>query len=169
MTIQCISPIDGSIYAQRETMNQTAADAAVVRAKFAQTAWAARPLLERIALVQAGVAAVGAMNDAIVPELAWQMGRPIRYGGEFGGFHERASYMADIATDALADIIVEDSNAFRRVIKRVPHGVVLVVAPCNYPYMTAINTLAPALSAGNSVLLKHSYQARLVAKRIASA
>ena len=147
MNVQCISPIDGSTYAQRETLSQTAADAAVVRAKSAQAVWAGRPLSERIALVQAGVAAVGAMNDTIVPELAWQMGRPIRYGGEFGGFHERASYMADIATDALADIIVEDSNAFRRVIKRVPHGVVLVVAPWNYPYMTAINTLAPALFA----------------------
>ena len=169
MNVKCISPIDGSIYAQRETLSQTAADAAVGRAKSAQTVWASRPLSERIALVQAGVAAVGAMNDAIVPELAWQMGRPIRYGGEFGGFHERASYMADIATDALADIIVEDSNAFRRVIKRVPHGVVLVVAPWNYPYMTAINTLAPALIAGNSVLLKHSSQTLLVGERIASA
>ena len=168
MNVKCISPIDGSIYAQRETLSQTAADAAVGRAKSAQTVWASRPLSERIALVQAGVAAVGAMNDAIVPELAWQMGRPIRYGGEFGGFHERASYMADIATDALADIIVEDSNAFRRVIKRVPHGVVLVVAPWNYPYMTAINTLAPALIAGNSVLLKHSSQTLLVGERIAS-
>ena len=84
MNVQCISPIDGSTYAQRETLSQTAADAAVVRAKSAQAVWAGRPLSERIALVQAGVAAVGAMNDAIVPELAWQMGRPIRYGGEFG-------------------------------------------------------------------------------------
>ena len=169
MTIQCISPIDGSIYAQRETLSQTAADASVARAKSAQTAWAARPLSERIALVQAGVAAVGAKNDAIVPELAWQMGRPIRYGGEFGGFNERANYMADIATDALADIIVEDSDAFRRVIKRVPHGVVLVVAPWNYPYMTAINTLAPALIAGNAVLLKHASQTPLVGECITSA
>jgi len=108
---------------------------------------------------QQGVANVGAMNDEIVPELAWQMGRPIRYGGEFGGFNERASYMAEIAQDALADIVVEDSDAFRRVIKRVPHGIVLVVAPWNYPYMTAINTVAPALIAGNAVMLKHARRA----------
>ena len=37
------------------------------------------------------------MNDEIVPEIARQMGRPVRYGGEFGGFNERASYMAEIA------------------------------------------------------------------------
>ena len=169
MTVTCISPIDGSVYAVRETLAREAADAAVARAKTAQTDWAARPLSERIALVQAGVAAVGAMNDDIVTEIAWQMGRPVRYGGEFGGFNERASYMADIAEEALAPIVVEDSDAFRRVIKRVPHGVVLVVAPWNYPYMTAINTVAPALIAGNAVMLKHASQTPLVGERMAAA
>ncbi|MGB3406144.1 MAG: aldehyde dehydrogenase family protein, partial [Jannaschia sp.] len=131
--------------------------------------WAARPLAERIALVQAGVAAVGRMNDEIVPELARQMGRPVRYGGEFGGFNERATYMAQIAPEALAPLVIEDSAAFRRVIKRVPHGLVLVVAPWNYPYMTAINTVAPALIAGNAVLLKHASQTPLVGERMATA
>lgn len=169
MTITCISPIDGSVYAQRPKLSRKLADAAVARAKTAQIEWAARPLAERIALVQAGVAAVGAMNDEIVPEIAWQMGRPVRYGGEFGGFNERASYMASIAQDALAPIEVEDSDAFRRVIKRVPHGVVLVVAPWNYPYMTAINSVAPALIAGNAVVLKHASQTPLVGERMAAA
>lgn len=169
MTIRCISPIDGSVYAERPTLTQAEAEAVVARAKTAQAAWAARPLSERIALVQAGVAAIGAMNDEIVQEIAWQMGRPVRYGGEFGGFNERASYMADIAQDALAPIEVEDSDAFRRVIKRVPHGLVLVVAPWNYPYMTAINTVAPALIAGNAVMLKHASQTPLVGERMATA
>ena len=169
MTITCISPIEGSVYAERETLTRTQADAAVARAKSAQTAWALRPLADRIALVQAGVAAVGAMNDDIVPELAHQMGRPVRYGGEFGGFNERATYMAKIAEDALVPIVVEDSSAFRRVIKRVPHGLVLVVAPWNYPYMTAINTVAPALIAGNAVMLKHASQTPLVGERMAAA
>ena len=169
MTIKCISPIDGSIYAQRPTLSRVDADAAVAHAKSAQVAWAARTLDDRIALVQAGVAAVGAMNDEIVPELAWQMGRPVRYGGEFGGFNERASHMIKIAKSALAPIEVEDSDAFRRVIKRVPHGLVLVVAPWNYPFMTAINTVAPALIAGNAVMLKHASQTPLVGERMAEA
>jgi len=167
--IQCISPIDGSVYATRPTLSIADAKAAVARAKSAQVSWAARPLDERIALVQAGVAKIGEMNDDIVPELAWQMGRPIRYGGEFGGFNERATYMASIAQDALAPIIVEDSDAFRRVIKHVPHGLVLVVAPWNYPYMTAINTVAPALIAGNAVMLKHASQTPLVGERLVQA
>ena len=169
MTIKCISPIDGSIYAERPILSRSEADAAVTHAKIAQRKWNMYPIEERIELVKAGVAAIGAMNDEIVPEIAWQMGRPIRYGGEFGGFNERASYMADIAIDALAPIEIENSNNFRRVIKRVPHGLVLVVAPWNYPFMTAINTVAPALIAGNTVMLKHASQTPLVGERLAKA
>ncbi len=168
-TVKCISPIDGSVFAERPVLSQTEAKAAVVRAKEAQVAWAARPLDERIELVRAAVQAVGAMNDEIVPELAHQMGRPIRYGGEFGGFSERANHMADIASEALEPIQIEDSAEFHRYIKRVPHGVVLVVAPWNYPYMTAVNTVAPALIAGNAVLLKHASQTLLVGERMAEA
>ena len=169
MNVRCISPIDGTVYAEREISTRSEAKIAIERAKLAQVSWAARPLSERISLVQAGVAAVGAMNQEVILELAHQMGRPVRYGGEFGGFNERASYMAEIAQEALAPIQVEDSNEFLRIIKRVPHGVVLVVAPWNYPYMTAINTIAPALIAGNSVILKHSSQTLLVGERLATA
>ncbi|GKX32853.1 MAG: aldehyde dehydrogenase [Rhizobiaceae bacterium MnEN-MB40S] len=168
-TLQCVSPIDGTIYAERPTSSHAEAKEAVNRAARAQKSWASKPLSERIALVRAGVARVGEMNDEIVPELAWMMGRPVRYGGEFRGFEERASYMADIAEEALKPIVVEDSDNFERRILREPHGVVLVIAPWNYPYMTAINTVAPALIAGNAVLLKHSTQTLLVGERMARA
>ncbi|MEO9894963.1 MAG: aldehyde dehydrogenase family protein [Paracoccaceae bacterium] len=168
-TLRCISPIDGSVFATRETLSKPQALEVANRAKAAQADWAARPLDERVALVRAGVAMIGKMNDEIVPELAHMMGRPIRYGGEFGGFEERASHMADIATSALADIKVGEDATFKRYIKHVPHGVVFVVAPWNYPYMTAINSVAPALIAGNAVVLKHSTQTLLVGERLAQA
>ncbi len=167
--LQCISPIDGSVYAERPVATPEEAEAAVARARAAQAQWAARPIEERIRLVMAGVARVGEMDDEVVEELAWMMGRPVRYGGEFRGFNERASYMAGIARDALADIVVEDDAAFRRLIKREPHGVVFVIAPWNYPWMTAINTVAPALIAGNTVILKHATQTLLVGERMARA
>ena len=167
--LKCISPIDGSVYAERPLMEKAAAFAAVKRAEDAQAAWAMRSLGERVVIVRDAVARIGEMNDEIVPELAWQMGRPVRYGGEFGGFTERASYMADIAAKALAPIEIEDSERFTRYIKRVPHGIILVIAPWNYPYMTAINTVAPALIAGNAVMLKHASQTPLVGERLAKA
>ena len=167
--LKCISPVDGSVFAERAVLSREDAFAAAGRARAAQAAWAARPLQERIELVMAGVAAVGAMNDEIVPELAHMMGRPVRYGGEFGGFSERASHMAKIAAESLADIEVGEDETFKRYIKRIPHGVVFVVAPWNYPYMTAINTVAPALIAGNAVVLKHATQTLLVGERMAAA
>ncbi len=167
--IQLISPVDGSIYAERVPLSPDAAQAAVVRAKAAQKAWAARPLADRIALVKAGVAKLNAMKDVVVEEIAWQMGRPTRYGGEFGGVNARTDYMAEIAAKTLAHEMIEDSAAFRRYLAREPVGVVFIVAPWNYPYLTSINTLVPALIAGNSVILKHASQTLLVGERLAEA
>jgi acyl-CoA reductase-like NAD-dependent aldehyde dehydrogenase len=167
--IQCISPVDGRVYAERPALGRDEAMAAVARAKAAQPAWAARPLSERIALVKAGVAALNGMKDRVVEELAWQMGRPTRYGGEFGGVNERTEYMSGIAAEALAPMIAEESDRFERRIERQPVGVVFVVAPWNYPFLTAINTIVPALIAGNAVVLKHASQTLLAGERLAEA
>ena len=167
--IQCISPVDGSVYAERQAMSFEDAAVAVDRARKAQKAWAKRPLEERVQLVMKGVARLNEMADEIVPELAWMMGRPIRYGGEFKGFNERSNYVASIAADALAPLVVEESGAFERRIEREAHGVVFVIAPWNYPYMTAINTIAPALMAGNTVVIKHASQTLLVGERMVRA
>lgn len=145
-TLKCMSPIDGSVFAERPVASIADASAMIARARVAQRDWAARPLADRIALVRAGIAALGAMGDEMVVELAHMMGRPIRYGG----VSECASYMADIAGAALAPLVIEDSGASERRILREPHGVVGVIAPWNYPYLTAINTVAPALIAGNN-------------------
>ena len=167
--IQCISPIDGSVYAERPAMSLEAATEAVARARKAQKAWARRPLEDRVQLVLKGVARLNEMSDEVVPELAHMMGRPVRYGGEYKGFNERSNYVAAIAADSLAPLVVEASDKFERRIEREPHGVVFVIAPWNYPYMTAINTIAPALMAGNTVVIKHATQTLLVGERMVRA
>ncbi|MBD9528846.1 aldehyde dehydrogenase family protein [Paracoccus sp. PAR01] len=168
-TIKLISPVDGAVYAERPVLTGPEARVAVARARTAQPAWAALPLAERIAKVQAGIAALNAMKDDIVLELAGQMGRPTRYGGEFGGVNERSAYMASIAETALAPMVAEDSDRFRREIRREPVGVVFVIAPWNYPFLTAVNTIVPALIAGNAVVLKHASQTLLAGDRLAQA
>ena len=167
--IRCISPIDGSVVVARPSVGLEHARAAIAGARAARAAWFERPLEDRIAAVIAGMEALGAVNEEIVPELARMMGRPVRYGGEFGGVEERIRHMASIAAETLADIEVGEDTGFRRYIRRVPHGVVFVVAPWNYPYMTAINTIAPALIAGNAVVLKHATQTLLAGDRLAAA
>ena len=167
--IQLISPVDGRVYAERMPLSPEAAAEAAARARAAQPAWAARPLEDRIALVKAAVERLNAMKEVVVEELAWQMGRPTRYGGEFGGVNQRTDYMASIAAQSLAPAMVEDSAAFRRYLAREPVGVVFIIAPWNYPYLTTVNTLVPALIAGNSVVLKHASQTLLVGERLAEA
>ncbi len=109
----------------------------------------------------AGVARLNEMVDEVVPELAWQMGRPVRYGGEFRGFNERSNYVASIAADALAPIVVEDSASFERRIERVAHvaGAVAVDA-----YDGDQHGRAGVDQAGNAVILKHASQTILVGR-----
>jgi acyl-CoA reductase-like NAD-dependent aldehyde dehydrogenase len=166
--IQLISPVDGRVYAERAPLTPEAATAAVARARAAQKAWGARPLAERIALVRAGIAHLNEKKAQIVEEAAWQMGRPTRYN-EFGGVNARTDYMADIAAETLAPKVIEDSATFRRYIAREALGVVFVIAPWNYAYLTAINTIVPALIAGNTVVLKHASQTLLAGERLAEA
>ena len=167
--LTCVSPIDGKVFAKREAISISKSREVIEISRKSQPAWSKRPIEERIDLVLAGVAEMGQMNDVVVPELAKMMGRPVRYGGEFKGFEERAHYMAKIASQSLQVIDAGDDADFKRYIRRIPHGVVFVIAPWNYPYMTAINTIAPALIAGNSVILKHSTQTLLAGERLASA
>ena len=168
-TIKLISPVDGSVYAERAAADATAVDRAVTAAKAAQPGWAATPLETRIGLCLKALEALLAMNEEIVPELAWQMGRPVRFGGEKGGVEERARYMASIAKDALANIVPPERPGFKRYLKMEPLGLVMVIAPWNYPFLTAGNTIFPALMAGNVVLLKHAAQTLLVGERFAEA
>jgi acyl-CoA reductase-like NAD-dependent aldehyde dehydrogenase len=110
------------------------------------------------------------MVDEISIELAWQMGRPVRYGaGELRGFTERARHMIDIAPAALANVAVVDKEGFERYIQRDPLGIVFVIAPWNYPFLTAVNSIVPALMAGNAVLLKHATQTLIVGERFQAA
>jgi acyl-CoA reductase-like NAD-dependent aldehyde dehydrogenase len=168
--IKCVSPVDGSVYAERTVAKKKEIAAAFSAAHAAQEKWRRVPLSERAKYCSAAVDQMLAMKDAIVPELAWQMGRPIRYGaGELRGFEERARYMIGIAERSLADIKPEPKEGFLRYIKREPLGVVFTIAPWNYPYLTAVNSIIPALMAGNVVVLKHAAQTILIGERFAKA
>ncbi len=168
-TVKLISPIDGSVYAERAIITDSALDAVVANSRAAQEKWMRTSFDERGAYCLKFLDALLSMNDDITTEIAWQMGRPVRYGGEKGGVEARTRFVVDAAEGALKPMMVEDSGAFRRYVKHVPLGIVLVIAPWNYPYLTTINTVIPALMAGNSVVLKHAAQTLLVGERFAKA
>ncbi len=169
-TLKTVSPIDGSVYVERPLASETDVAAAVARAKSAQRDWAALSVAERARQITRLVDAFVARKPEIGREITAQMGRPIRYTpNEVGGFEERARFMIAAAPEALADLDVGPKPGFRRFIRPTPLGIVLVVAPWNYPLLTAVNAIVPALMAGNTVILKHSHQTPLAAERMVEA
>lgn len=169
-TQKTYSPIDNSLYVERPLASRSQIAAAQTRAVNAQTHWNRVPLSARLEICRNAVGSFVAMSSIIAEELTWQMGRPIQYAaGEISGLEERANYMIDVAESALAPVHANGDPCIQRYIRLEPVGLVLVVAPWNYPYLTAINTVMPAIAAGNAVIIKHSAQTPLCAERLVQA
>jgi acyl-CoA reductase-like NAD-dependent aldehyde dehydrogenase len=166
-----VSPVDGSVYVERQLASGADIEAALARAVSAQQSWKRVSVRERASICRSMVEWCVAHADVLAQELTWQMGRPVAHSPfEIRrGFAERATYMADIADAALADMRVEPKDNFERFVRREPLGVALVLAPWNYPWLTSVNAVVPALLAGNSIILKMAQQTPLVAERYADA
>jgi acyl-CoA reductase-like NAD-dependent aldehyde dehydrogenase len=160
-----VSPIDGSTFVRRPYASESQIESALQRASAAQKAWAARPLIERLNIVSRAVDRFVENKAVIAEAITRQMGRPLRYTpGEVDGFAARARHMMAIAPEALQPVQVSPQAGFTRFISREPVGVVFTIAPWNYPLLTAVNSIVPALVAGNTVILKHSEQTPLCAE-----
>ena len=170
-TFKTISPIDGSVYLERKFAKDKEIEQTLQLAKDAQKDWRKTSVKKRASICKRAVKYFVKNADKIGEELTWQMGRPIRYTPfEISkGFKERADYMIKIAETKLADIPADEKEGFQRFIRRDPLGTVLVLAPWNYPYLTSVNAIIPAIMSGNTVVLKHSEQTPLCAERYAEA
>ena len=169
MKLTTISPVDGSVYVERTAASAAQIEAALERARLAQREWRTTPLAARAAIMERFCSEFERRGAQIATELSWQMGRPIRFApSEVRGTLERARYMTGIAAAALADVDAGPKSGFRRFVRREPLGVVFTVAAWNYPYLIAVNSVVPALMAGNAVVLKHSAQTPLCAETFAA-
>ena len=168
---QTISPIDNSVYLSREFAENSEIENALTISTKAQDPWRKTTIAHRAEICRKAVDYFLENADEIGNELTWQMGRPIRYTPFeiTNGFQERALHMINIAEASLGDIPTSKQPGFHRFIRREPIGQVLVLAPWNYPYLTSVNAIIPALMAGNSVILKHATQTPLCAERYAKA
>ena len=161
-----ITPIDNTIYVERE-YHSTKIEETIDNSMKAQKEWANLNVNERVKLLKDFVQDFLSKKDIIGEELSRQIGRPIsQAAGELNGFKERAEYMLSIAEKKLANIDVSKDNNFKSFIKRRALGIVFVIAPWNYPYLVAVNSIIPAMASGNSVILKHSAQTPLCAEQL---
>lgn len=169
-TFQTITPVDGSVYVEREFATNQQAETALQLAAKAQKNWRRTEVSERMDVCSRAIDAFVNEKADIAEELTWQMGRPIAFTpSEVAGVEERARYMISVAEESLSREEIEPKVGFTRYIRHEPVGVVFVVAPWNYPYLTSVNAIVPAILAGNAVVLKHSVQTPLCAERFAQA
>ncbi|HTE43264.1 MAG TPA: aldehyde dehydrogenase family protein [Steroidobacteraceae bacterium] len=168
MLQRTVSPVDGSVYVERPLASDADIDAALTLARLAKHAWRETSLADRATILKKFCTVFESKTEAIALELAWQIGRPIRYApSEVRGMLDRARHMIEIAPQALADVDAGAKENFTRFVRREPLGVVFTVAAWNYPYLIAVNSVVPALMAGNAVILKHSAQTPLCSERYA--
>ncbi len=168
---QIVSPIDGQVAYSFEHLDLDGALAALARAEGAQRAWREVPLARRIEVTRAMLDAYAANLEHNARAITRMMGKPLAQSrAEFeGGLRERVLALCEQAPQALADRVVPGAAGIERFIRREPVGVVLDIAAWNYPLLVAINVIAPAVLAGDAVLIKHASQTALVASQFEDA
>jgi len=155
--LQVDNPYTGEVFCEVEMVDRAEAERAVTAAKRAQLEWRQTSLDERLALCNRFMDAMESMRDQVADEISGMMGKPRHQAfGEVGGVYERTNGMMAHAPHVLAEETLETKNGCERSITREPVGVVLAICPWNFPLLTAVNTIVPAILAGNAVVVKHS-------------
>jgi acyl-CoA reductase-like NAD-dependent aldehyde dehydrogenase len=147
-----------------------AVDALLDRARAAARAFRSSTVAERVALCEKAVAAMEADAPRITADISRMMGKPLGQAeGELRGMAGRARHMMKIAEASLADIVIPEADRLHRRIRKEPLGVVLDLPAWNYPLLTAVNVVIPAVLAGNAVVVKHSPRSPLSGEHFADA
>jgi acyl-CoA reductase-like NAD-dependent aldehyde dehydrogenase len=171
MSIQkTITPIDNSVYLERPLSTEAEIDKVIESSKKSFQSWKNTSIEDRITIINKFIDNLIALKPEVSKEICWQIGRPIsQCGNELRGFEERSRHMVKIAKESLQNIPATKNDEFDNYIYKSPLGVIFVMAPWNYPVITATNTIVPALLAGNTMVLKHSSQTPRCAELIAQA
>lgn len=164
------NPFTGDVAVSLEPTDAKALGQTLDQARVASRALAAMSVEERVALCDRALAKLEARRDEVAADITRQMGKPLAQArGEVGGMAGRWRHMQSIAKAGLADLVLEPKENFERRIVKAPLGVVLDLPAWNYPLLTAVNAIVPAVLAGNAVVVKHSPRTPLCAMHFARA
>ena len=169
-TQKTITPIDNSVYIERPLSSDNEINDILDKSKKSFISWKNTSIDDRIIIINKFIDNLLNLNTEVSKEICWQIGRPItQCGNELRGFEERSRHMVEIAKESLQNIPARKNDEFDNYIYKSPLGVIFVMAPWNYPIITATNTIVPALLAGNTLLLKHSSQTPMCAELLSKA
>ncbi|KEQ72902.1 betaine aldehyde dehydrogenase 2 [Aureobasidium namibiae CBS 147.97] len=169
-TITTISPITNKGIIERKGLSDSELSDLASRSAEAFKSYKKTSLEDRKNYVKKALEVITSKQDELAKEITEQMGRPIAYTAvEVKTAVARGEYLLKIAEDALSDTPGEPQEGFRRFVRKVPLGPVLVLFPWNYPYLTLVNSIVPALLSGNSVIIKPSPQTPTIAEQVVAA
>lgn len=169
-TFDCISPVDGRLLTQVARCGQSDIDAAVAaaRAAFEDRRWAGKAPAIRKRIMIKFAELIQANGDLLALTESLDMGKPVKYakGVDVNSAANCVRWYGE-AVDKVYDEIAPTPDTALALITREPVGVVGVIVPWNYPMIMAAWKIAPALAAGNSVVLKPSEKSPLTALKLA--
>ncbi len=153
-TLDVIDPATGIAFAQGPCANPDQLDFAVAEAQRAFPAWSTSPIEKRRAILREMAARLLENNEALASLLTHEQGKPLAQARD--EIRAAANWLTGTASLPLEEHVNEDSTERLSITRRVPIGVVGAIAPWNYPLLLAMFKVAPALLAGNTVVLKPS-------------
>jgi acyl-CoA reductase-like NAD-dependent aldehyde dehydrogenase len=169
-TLVVDDPYTGETACTISLAGETVVGGVLDRAREAARAWRPTSMADRARLCEAATAALEARAASIADDITRMMGKPMTQAlGEVKTCAVRARHVIGAAGEALADVVLPPVPGFERRIVREPLGVVLDLPAWNYPLLTAVNCVLPAVLAGNAVIVKHSPRTPLCGDHFARA
>lgn len=172
-TIDVHSPVNGDAIGKVQAMTKDEIDKTIENSKIAQKNWAEKPINERAAVLHKCADLleenISVLSDFLQKEIAKNKSSAISEVKRTASF---IRFTADEAKHMEGETITGDNfPGFKKnkvsVVHRMPLGTVLAISPFNYPINLSVSKIAPALAAGNSVILKPPSQGSISALYVA--
>lgn len=167
-TLPVVNPATDEVIAQVPASDETDVDEAVAAAQRSAQAWARLTPRQRSEALFALADRLMADTETMVELESTNCGKPLgRVAGEVTSAADRLRFFGGAGRTLEGRASGEYAAGYTSLIRREPVGVAGLITPWNYPLLTAVTKLSPALAAGNTVVLKPSEQTPLTALRLA--
>lgn len=130
---------------------------AIATAAQAQSKWAHVPPAERARIVTSYLDAIEAQAISLAEAITHEQGKPLSEArGECGKALREARFMVSNGLHDQGELVASQRFGVRNIVLRRPRGVVAAITPWNFPVLTPMRKIAPALTYGNAIILKPS-------------
>jgi lactaldehyde dehydrogenase/glycolaldehyde dehydrogenase len=150
-----LNPATEEVFTEVPEGTREDAHAALEAARVAQPAWAALPAIQRAAFLRRIAGMIREDSERLAGLVVREQGKPISEArGEIGGTAEFFDYFSTFGRAAVGEIMAADNPSEDIWIRNVPYGVVVGIIPWNFPAALFARKVAPALMAGNAIVIK---------------